>query len=381
MNKADRPYASPKTDVAQEAMMSDGARRDIQLVKLLTRLPSFRATLEPASARQIALAYGASLLIELVAIWARFVIDPYLPPGFPYLTFFPAVILTGFIFGMGPALLNTVISGGVAWYWFIPPVQSLDINAQSATALIFFFIVIGIDLGLLRLLLMAYAQQMRAREDLTRHLHLQQLVSEEVDHRLKNLLATTSGLISLSQRHASTPEQLGAQLRQRIQAMGHSIALLRGSLHGGSTSMRDAILSSVEPLGLTLGDRLSFEGPVLRLNGSSIISLSLIMHELGTNAFKYGALSRESGRIRIHWQLREEVGGDDEAEPTRWIELTWEERGGPQVTPPSNAGFGTELVRRLAKSYGSDCKLDYQPEGLCVTLRMLADTVLASQNE
>lgn len=340
----------------------------------LSTLPAFRSTLQKPTVRQQAIIYLAALTVEIVAIIARFLIDNALPPGFPYLTFFPAVILTGFIFGMGPAVLNALISGGVAWYWFIPPVYSLAFTWQSATALVFFFVVVAIDLGLLKLLLTAYAEQMRAREDLTRHLQLQKLVSDEVDHRLKNLLATTSGLISLSQRHAATPQELGNQLRQRIQAMGHSIELLRGSLHGDSATMRDAILSALEPLGLSVGERLSFEGPLLRINASAIISLNLIIHELGTNAFKYGALSGEGGKIRVNWRFIEKTS---EEEPEQWLELVWQESGGPPVTAPAQAGFGTELVRRLAKGYGSDCSLDYQPTGLKVTLQFKPETMLA----
>lgn len=361
----------PKSDVVQPSERNSG------FSTFLSRLPAFRSTMHPPTRAQVALIYLVSLLVEAVAIWTRFVIDAALPPGFPYLTFFPAVILTGFIFGMGPAVLNAAISGIVALYWFIPPAQTFEITWQSATALLFFFVVVAIDLGLLKLLLRAYAEQMHAREDLIRHLQMQKLVSDEVDHRLKNLLATTSGLISLSQRHAETPQQLGNQLRQRIQSMGHSIALLRGSLHGASASMQDAILSALEPLGLNCGERLSFEGPALRINASAIISLNLIMHELGTNAFKYGALSGEGGKIRVRWTFSDKVdeagGGDVE----RWLELVWEESNGPPVIAPHKAGFGTELVQRLARGYGSDCVIDYRPEGLCVTLEFKPDTVLA----
>ncbi|WP_137129773.1 DUF4118 domain-containing protein [Rhizobium sp. FY34] len=351
--------------------------RDTWLVALLSRLPAFRSTTKGSSPSQAAFAYGMSLLIVAIAVLMRFVIDPFLPPGFPYLTFFPAIILTGFFFGMRPAILNTIICALVAWYWFVPPVESFELNGPSITALSFFFLVIGIDLGLLQLLLSAYAAQVRAREELTGHLQLQQLVSEEVDHRMKNLLATTSGLISLSQRYAATPKELGSQLRLRIQAMGHSITLLRGSLHGGSADMREAILAAVEPLGLNQGERLSFEGPRLNLSGATIISLSLIMHELGTNAFKYGALSQDAGQISVTWRMvkGEAPAGEIDADPM--IELVWQERGGPTVSPPTRHGFGNELVRRMSTSFGGECSFDFAPEGLTVIFRMRPENVLA----
>ncbi len=188
--------------------------------QLLSRVPAFRDSVQGSTTGQRMFAYGMAVVIAAVASVIRFVVDDYLPPGFPYLTFFPAVILTGFFFGIYPAVVTTLISGLVAWYWFIPPTHGFAVTPQSITALAFYFIVVSVDLGLLQLLLNAYSAQARARDELTKNLQLQQLVSEEVDHRMKNLLATTSGLIALSQRYATTPQQLGTQLRQRIQAMG-----------------------------------------------------------------------------------------------------------------------------------------------------------------
>ncbi len=354
------------------------AERNHRLVQLLSRLPAFRSTTELPTRGELVTAYVLSLVIEAFAIAIRFAVDDFLPPGFPYLTFFPAVILTGFCFGIRPALMNAVISAAVAWYFFIGPVGTFDLTLQSITALAFFFLVIGIDLGLLQLLLAAYSTQVKVRDELARNLQLQQLVSEEVDHRMKNLLATTSGLISLSQRHAATPKELGTQLRQRIQAMGHSINLLRGSLHGGKADMREAILAALEPLGLAEGERLAFDGPPLSLNGATIISLSLICHELGTNALKYGALSVEGGRILVSWRIVPATGADEDA-ADEMIELVWKEIGGPPVGSPSRQGFGTELVTRMASSFGGGpSQMDYAPDGLVVRLSMLSDSVLAT---
>ncbi len=341
-----------------------------RLPSLLSHLPAFRATVETATTRERMVAYACSLTIIVAAVAARFAVDPYLPPGFPYLTFFPAVVLTGFFFGIYPALMNTAISALAAWYWFILPAESFALTSQSVTALCFYFIVIGIDLGLLQLLLLAYAAQVCAREELTRNMQMQQLVSEEVDHRLKNLLATTSGLVALSQRHATTPQQLGTQLRQRIQAMGHSIALLRGSPHGGSADLREVMLAATEPLGVTEGERLAFEGPKLDLNGTTIVPLSLIMHELVTNALKYGALSVDGGRIQVTWRHLEPHRPAAGETGTRMIELVWREQGGPPVTIPTTQGFGTDLIQRMAGSFGGESSMAYEPDGLVVRIGM-----------
>ncbi|MBT9372003.1 HWE histidine kinase domain-containing protein [Rhizobium sp. CSW-27] len=358
------------------AALSRLAARDNRLVQLLSRLPAFRSTTQSMTVRERLFAFAMSLVIEVVAVAMRFLVDDYLPPGFPYLTFFPAVILTGFCFGMYPALMNTMLSALVAWYWFIAPTESFALTVPSITALAFFFFVIAIDLGLLQLLLAAYASQVRARDDLAYNLQLQQLVSEEVDHRMKNLLATTSGLIALSQRHATTPAQLGSQLRQRIQAMGHSITLLRGSLHGGSADMREALLATLSPLGLSEGERLVFDGPRLNLNGATIIALSLIIHELGTNALKYGALSQDAGQIVVSWR-RYQPEGQETEQTGEHIDLIWRERNGPTVSEPGSQGFGTDLVRRMSAGLGGECTFSYEPSGLVVHFSMRAASVLA----
>ncbi|MCJ8520586.1 K+-sensing histidine kinase KdpD [Pseudorhizobium tarimense] len=139
------------------------------------------------------------MAVRGLALLARFAADPYLPPGFPYLTFFPAIIITGFVFGIYPALTCAILCGTSAWYWFIPPFNSFVVDGQTVTALLFFLVVVGINLGLPQLALSAYASQVRARDELTRAHEMQQVVSQEFDHRIKNLLATVSGLISLSQ--------------------------------------------------------------------------------------------------------------------------------------------------------------------------------------
>jgi two-component sensor histidine kinase len=364
----------PDGRLAAGALPASPASR---LPSLLSHLPAFRATVERTTGRERAVAYACSLAIVLVAIVARFLVDPYLPSGFPYLTFFPAVVLTGFFFGIYPALMNTVISALAAWYWFILPTESFALTPQSVTALCFYFVVIGIDLGLLQLLLTAYAAQVRAREALTRHLQMQQLVSSEVDHRLKNLLATIGGLVALSQRHAATPQQLGSQIRQRIQAMGHSISILRGSPHGGGADIRAVMQAATAPLGVTEGERLILRGPELELNGASIVPLSLILHELATNALKYGALSGETGRILVSWRPLDAPPQDREAPPPKMIELVWHEQGGPPVTAPSTRGFGTDLVERMAGSFGGGSSLAYEPDGLVVRIEMDARSILA----
>lgn len=339
--------------------------------RLLSRLPAFQSAVHgPSASGQISV-QAAAIAMWGLAIVARFAFDPYLPPGFPYLTFFPAIIITGFVFGIFPALTCAVLSAVSAWYWFIPPFDSFAVDGQTITALIFFLVVVGIDIGLLQLALSAYASQVRAHDDLAKAHDLQQVVSQEVDHRIKNLLATVSGLISLSQKHAETPAALAQQLRLRIAAMGNAIIMLRDSLHGGEAEMEAAVTAALEPLGVLSDGRVTVTGPKVVLNSSALMAINLILHELATNAVKYGALSSERGGIAIGWQ---QITAEDGEEI---LQLDWQEQGGPAVAAPARIGFGTELARRMSASLGGNCDFRFAASGLAVRVTMNADQATA----
>ena len=344
--------------------------QDEAFVRFLSRFPAFAERTAPASGGEIALHVGATIGIAATATALRFLLDPYLPPGFPYLTFFPAVILTGFIFGMRAALLSVVLCGLAAWYWFIPPSDSFGLTYQSGVALAFYMVVVGIDLGILQLALLAYRSQARARATVQQMLALDKTVSEEVDHRMKNMLATVSGLVSLSRRHAQTPEELATKLQSRFAAMGEAVGLLRQSLSGASGDMAATLKSGLMPLGLVEGERLALSGPPLALKSSAIVALNLIVHELGTNAIKYGALSNEQGQVQVNW------GDAPGSAPAEQIEIVWTERGGPAPTAPTRQGFGSDLMTRMATSLGGEVSYDFAPEGVIVRLVMAREQMV-----
>jgi two-component sensor histidine kinase len=340
--------------------------------RLLSRLPAFRERSGPAGAREVAAHVVATVAIAVIATALRFFLDPYLPAGFPYLTFFPAVILTGFVFGMRAALLSVVLCGLAAWYWFIPPHSSFQLTYQSGVALAFYVVVVGIDLSILQLALLAYRSQTRARAAVQQMLALQETVSEEVDHRMKNMLATVGGLISMSRRHAQTPEELASKLQSRIAAMGEAVRVLRTSLSGGSGDMASTLRSGLMPLGLLEGDRLELSGPRLALNSSAIVALNLIVHELATNAIKYGALSNDHGRVQVSWRE-----SDEDSSP-RTVEIVWCERGGPAPQAPSRQGFGSDLITRMSASMNGQGGYEFGPDGVVCRLVLERDLLVQS---
>jgi two-component sensor histidine kinase len=337
---------------------------ETRLEPLLLALPAFRNAVHGASASSLLFGQLAALAMTTVALLLRFWLDPFLPPGFPYLTFFPAVFITGFVWGIYPAITSAVLSGLVAWYWFISPSGSFALDAQGATALAFYVFIVTTNIALLGLALNALGAQARSRQALTKALQLQEVISEEVDHRLKNIMATLSGLISLLQKHVSTPAQLGERLRHKITALSRSIDLLRGAAHGEEITFRAAIHAVLDPLGVTDQKRLTLDGPDLVISANGIIPLNLILHELGTNSLKHGAFSDQSGVVSIDWSM---VPSEDEH---AMLHLTWVERAGPATAPPQHSGFGTELLNRMSQSMGGECKLAYDPEGLTARITL-----------
>lgn len=341
-----------------------GRDDETRLEPLLLALPAFRNAVHGASASSLLLGQLAALAMSIGALLLRFQIDPFLPPGFPYLTFFPAVFITGFIWGIYPAITSAVLSGSVAWYWFISPSGSFVLDAQGATALAFYVFIVTTNIALLGLALHALGAQARSRQALAKALQLQEVVSEEVDHRLKNIMATLNGLISLLQKHVSTPAQLAERLRQKITALSRSIDLLRGAAQGEEITVRAAIHAVLEPLGVADQKRLTLDGPDLVISANGIIPLNLILHELGTNSLKHGAFSDQSGVVSLTWNVLPSEGEG------AILHLTWVERAGPATAPPERSGFGTELLNRMSLSMGGECRLAYEPQGLTATITM-----------
>src|SRR5205823_7976797 len=122
----------------------------------------------------------------------------------------------------------------------------------------------------------------------------------------------------------------------------------------------EAIAREVSSLHAEAGEagRFAIEGPPVQLTPKAATAMALALHELATNAAKYGALATPRGRVALTWAIKEVAGG-------RRLELTWRERGGPRVAPPTHVGFGTRLITRgLKGELGAEVRLDYAPEGL-----------------
>jgi PAS domain S-box-containing protein len=205
----------------------------------------------------------------------------------------------------------------------------------------------------------------------------QRLLLREMDHRVKNLFALASGVVALSARSATTPEELASAVRDRLVALARAHALtLPVTSEGGkrieqSTTLHALIRTIISPYeGRTDGDRarVAISGCDIRLAGGLVTTFALLLHEFATNAAKYGALSTPAGRIDIAC-----------SESDGQFALTWQERGGPRIDSHADSeGFGTMLARSTVKDQlRGEISRDWKPEGLTIRLSVAKDRVAA----
>lgn len=333
--------------------------------ELFHRLPAFASVKERLSVGSLIATYVASLMVFAVALAVRAWFDAVLPAGFPFLTFFPAVIICGFVFGLRQGLLVAVLSGLSAWYFFISPGR-FDFSIGTLLAMGLYVFVVTTELTMIYLVTRAYRQEITTREEIQRLAEQQEVMAQELDHRLKNIFATINAIISLSLKNAPSAEELAARLRDRLAALGRSNLLLRGLREGEDASLQSVIFQALEPFAIVGTPRFNASGPRVPIGGQTVVVLSLILHELGTNAAKYGALSVPGGQIDLDWSIT--IAADSEEQ----LVITWRESGGPPPSPPATGagGFGSTLMKRVIAGVRGRTEISYPETGalICLTL-------------
>ena len=191
------------------------------------------------------------------------------------------------------------------------------------------------------------------------------LLMAELDHRVKNTLANIQALVVQTSRSAETLTGFVEGLDGRIQSMAKAHSLLSEARWEG-VSITSLLREELEPFG-PRDNVVTIEGPDLVLTHKSALSLSLAIHELVTNAAKFGAFSTPGGTVVVRWTLADDNG----------ISLSWTEAGGPRVRPPSRRGFGSTLIERaLAMETGGSATLRYEPDGIVCDVFLPPSSVL-----
>jgi PAS domain S-box-containing protein len=191
----------------------------------------------------------------------------------------------------------------------------------------------------------------------------QQLLIQELNHRVKNMLAVVQSIAHQTQRSTDGVVDFMEAFEHRVQALAlaHSLLTRRG-WHGADLS--ELVTTTVGTFADAEKGRFRIEGPPVELTPNATISFAMGLHELGTNALKYGSLSVSEGAVDITWRI--EPAGDGDGTGLRF---EWRERGGPQVTRPSREGFGSRMLQRgIARELEGSVTIDYAEEGLACTM-------------
>jgi two-component sensor histidine kinase len=191
--------------------------------------------------------------------------------------------------------------------------------------------------------------------------HLRLLINE-LNHRVKNTLATVQSMASLTLRGSLDVEEARTRFEARLIALAgaHDI-LTRENWEGASLNL--IVERAISPYLSSERNRFTINGPEIVIPPKYALALIMALHELCTNAAKYGALSNETGKVAIAWELAGRAGEGE-------LRMTWQERDGPDVTPPSRRGFGSRLIEQgLAQDLSGEVKIVYAASGVMCRIR------------
>jgi two-component sensor histidine kinase len=260
----------------------------------------------------------------------------------PYATYYPAVLIASVIGGGRSGVLTMVLGALSGYLLFSPSTATLNTSLPQVpivSALLYFFSC-GLIIAFATVYRMAVADLVQERDRVT-------MLSGELQHRIKNMGAVVQAVVS---RTLGPQHPVLKTLQRRIAVLISNHVQLSDKPQG--ENLRDIIAAELGSYGRA---RTHLEGEDAPLAPHAAQCLTLTLHELATNAVKYGALSTPSGRISLTWQR--------EPDTLRFI---WTETDGPPVDAPSKAGFGTVLLKNILEDCGGGITLDFKREGLTV---------------
>ncbi len=302
-----------------------------------------------------------AILATLVAWALRYALNDWFPPGFPYLTFFPAVVITAYFVGLRPSILCAVLSGVTAWYFFIPPFHTLNISFPTTVALAFYGFVVAVDIffidGMRKALRHRYAALAESRDLLYRELH----------HRVSNNLQVVGALLRLQgsgiqdedARHALAEAGGRIELIAKIQRELHNAV---GEPAPFRTFAEVVLAGAAAAAGAKI--RLAIEGGEHPLHPDQATPVTLVMLESFNNALEHGFGEGGSGRVEVRL---------DQSGLTHVLTVRDDGAGPPaDFDPARSKSLRLRIVRAMAQQLGGKfemgredgwtvCRLSYAP--------------------
>ncbi|MBH1992190.1 MAG: DUF4118 domain-containing protein [Sphingomonadaceae bacterium] len=289
--------------------------------------------------------YGLTLLFCGAALFLRFAAAPLLPSGYPFVTFFPAVILASFLFGVGPGIFAAIVCGLMSWYFFIPPVHLLAINPAVVMAMLFYSAVVAVDIILIHFMQRANFSVAVERERSRALAENRELLFHELQHRVSNNLQVVAAMLTLQRRHVD--HEVARHALDSASARLALIGRISRALYEPSGKGQDmqAFLTTLTADVLEASGRedvaLTIDVPDgLTLDPNITVPLALIVAESVNNAIEHGLPDR-AGRIVV--TLAAQGGALD----LRVVD------DGHGVAPDFQIGAGNSLGLRIANALAS----------------------------
>ena len=295
-------------------------------------------------------AYGVALLVVALATLVRMLLWGELSEAGPFTTYSLAIIIAALVCGFRPGMTATVLSVLIGWYLFLAPTFSFALfSTKEAWTVTMFALVACINVALVSGLVAA----------LLRHEDRQLLLFRELQHRSQNLFAVIEAIASRTLIEGQTIANAKELFAGRLHALARTHSML------ASNAFLGAPLKEIVAQELTsFSDQVTVTGCDIAVNTRAAENFALIIHELVTNAVKYGALSTRQGRVVIQCSI-------DGANGRGQLRFEWRESGGPPVSPPTSKGFGSTILFETAKQFSQDVQAKFSPEGFTYQLRLL----------
>lgn len=262
--------------------------------------------------------------------------------------------------GEGKVLVETISIANNPWVLEIAAGSGAALSGLALVTLILGLLVASLLMLVIRMLTQQAIEDEAALRYFQEQASIRNSLTRELNHRVKNTLANVLSIIALTRRRAESLDDFAEGLDGRIRALSATHDLLTQS-DWGTTPIRAVVETELAPYARGGENRLELLGPEVELAPNDALSLGLAMHELATNAAKYGALSQPGGHVRVSWR----------AISDKLVRLEWVERGGPpvSVTSERSRGFGTDLIEKIvAHELDNPVELIFEEEGVRCTL-------------